>query len=64
MRGGLRLLELIDSARFVPKTGTVDLIEACLAVVTAPLVSGRSCVEGSVGSVRSVVCAQFVSVNF
>ena len=26
--------------------------------------SGRSCVEGSVASVRSVVCAHFVSGNF
>ena len=29
-----------------------------------PLVSGWSCVEGSVVSVRSVVCAQFVFDNF
>ena len=28
-----------------------------------PLVSGRSCVEGSVVSVRSIVCAHFVSEN-
>ena len=42
-----------------------DSIERCLAAVTAgPEISGRSCVEGSVVSVRSVVCAHFVSDYF
>ena len=40
-------------------------IERCLAAVTAgPEISGRSCVEGSVVYVRSVVCAHFVSYFF
>ena len=30
----------------------------------SPLVSGRSCVEGSAVSVRSVVCVHFVTDNF
>ena len=39
-----------------------DVIEPCLAALTAALVFGRYCVEGSLVSVRSgVACAHFVS---
>ena len=34
------------------------------AITPPPLVSGRSCVQGSVVSVRSVVCSHFLSDNF
>ena len=47
------------------KNVIVCIIERCLAAVTAaPWISGSSCVEASVVSVRSVVCAHFVSDNF
>ena len=40
-------------------------IERDLAAVTAaPWISGSSCVEASLVSVRSLVCAHFVSDNF